>query len=44
MDEFDGMGGSYVVDQKTGKRKLVERTGEAQPQPTPEPETPDAKE
>lgn len=28
-DEFDGLGGSYVVDPKTGKRKLVERTGEA---------------
>ena len=25
-DEFDGMGGSYIVDPKTGKRKLVERT------------------
>lgn len=28
-DEFDGLGGSYVADPKTGKRKLVERTGEA---------------
>lgn len=46
MDEFEGMGGSYAVDPKTGKRKLVQRTGKAQPnpQPTPEPEQPDAKE
>lgn len=25
-DQFDGVGGSYVLDPKTGKRKLVERT------------------
>ncbi len=26
VDEFHGMGGSYVIDPKTGKRTLVERT------------------
>ncbi len=25
-DEFEGQGGSYVLDKKTGRRKLVERT------------------
>ncbi|MBS4019050.1 MAG: hypothetical protein KGZ68_12525 [Dechloromonas sp.] len=25
-DEFDGQGGSYVVDPETGKKTLVERT------------------
>ena len=28
MDEFEGIGGSYIVDPKTGARKLVERTQE----------------
>lgn len=28
-DEFDGVGGSYKVDKKTGKRVLVERTEDA---------------
>lgn len=28
-DEFEGQGGSYVVDPKTGARVLVERTLEA---------------
>lgn len=28
MDEFDGIGGSYTVDPKTGKRILNERTKE----------------
>lgn len=32
-DEFDGLGGSYVADPKTGKRKLVERTQEAPVKP-----------
>ena len=32
MDEHKGQGGSYLVDKKTGKRKLVERT-----QPAPHP-------
>jgi hypothetical protein len=27
-DEFHGIGGQYVVDPKTGKRKLVGRTEE----------------
>ena len=26
VDEYQGQGGSYLVDNKTGKRKLVERT------------------
>lgn len=29
LDEFRGMGGSYVVDPATGKRVLVARTAEA---------------
>jgi hypothetical protein len=28
QDDFDGYGGSYIADPKTGKRKLVERTQE----------------
>ncbi len=36
-DEYDGMGGSYVADPKTGKRKLVERTNEPAPAPTDTP-------
>lgn len=35
MDEYKGQGGSYLVDSKTGKRKLVERTQPA-PHPTSE--------
>ena len=35
MDEYKGQGGSYLVDPKTGKRKLVERTQPA-PHPTSE--------
>lgn len=35
MDEYQGQGGSYLVDKKTGKRKLVHRTQPA-PHPTPE--------
>jgi hypothetical protein len=27
-DEFHGIGGQYVADPKTGKRKLVQRTEE----------------
>lgn len=27
-DAFDGMGGSYTVDEKTGKRVLLHRTAE----------------
>ena len=30
MDDFEGIGGSYIVDPKTGKRTLVERTQEPQ--------------
>ena len=32
IDEYHGQGGSYLLDPKTGKRKLVERTEPAQPQ------------
>ncbi len=31
-DEFAGQGGSYTRDPKTGKRALIERTKEPQPQ------------
>lgn len=36
IDEYHGQGGSYLLDAKTGKRKLIERTEPAQPQPAPE--------
>lgn len=37
-DEHEGMGGSYALDPKTGKRKLVERTDDPMfPAPQPEP-------
>lgn len=35
MDQFDGIGGSYIADPKTGERKLVERTQEPQPNAQP---------
>lgn len=35
-DEFDGMGGSYKVEKKTGKRVLVERTNESPETKQPE--------
>jgi hypothetical protein len=35
MDEHQGKGGTYLLDPKTGKRKLIERT---QPAPHPQPE------
>jgi hypothetical protein len=31
VDEYWGQGGTYLLDPKTGKRKLVERTEPAQP-------------
>jgi hypothetical protein len=48
-DEYQGQGGSYLLNPKTGKRKLIERTEPANPsQPdevesnaAPEPQTPD---
>ena len=48
--EYQGQGGSYLLNPKTGKRKLIERTEPAQPiQPdegltnaAPEPQTPDS--
>lgn len=33
-DEYRGQGGSYLLDPKTGIRKLVERTEPAQPSDT----------
>lgn len=50
MDEYWGQGGTYLLDPKTGKRKLIERTEPAQPSEpetevksnaAPEPQTPD---
>jgi len=38
IDEYDGQGGTYLVDPKTGKRKLIERT---QPASQPSPEGPE---
>lgn len=32
QDEFAGHGGAYVMDPKTGKRRLLERTDAPQPQ------------
>lgn len=43
-DEFNGMGGSYVVDPKTGKRKLIERTQETDKPEEPPVEPEKAKE
>lgn len=37
VDEYWGQGGTYLLDPKTGKRKLIERTEPAQPL-NPEPE------
>jgi len=36
IDEYHGQGGSYLLDPKSGKRKLVERTEPGQPQPQSE--------
>ena len=30
-DEYQGQGGTYLLDPKTGKRKLIERTEPANP-------------
>lgn len=32
IDEYHGQGGTYLLDPKSGKRKLVERTEPVQPQ------------
>lgn len=34
VDEYDGVGGSYLVDPKTGKRTLIERTDSTKPEKT----------
>ena len=31
VDEYHGQGGTYLLDPKTGKRKLIERTEPANP-------------
>lgn len=36
IDEYQGQGGSYLVDPKSGKRTLIEQTEPAQPQSTEE--------
>ena len=50
VDEYHGQGGTYLLNPKTGKRKLIERTEPAQPSEpktevtsnaAPEPQTPD---
>lgn len=41
IDKYQGHGGSYVIDPKTGARKLVDRTDEAAPAALPEPKTVD---
>jgi hypothetical protein len=49
-DEYKGQGGTYLLNPKTGKRKLLERTEPAQPsQPNevesnaaPKPQAPDS--
>ena len=35
IDEYHGQGGSYLLNPKTGKRQLIERT---EPVATPQPE------
>jgi hypothetical protein len=49
MDKYQGQGGTYLLDPKTGKRKLIERTEPANPSESqtevtsnaaPEPQTP----
>lgn len=43
-DEFQGVGGSYTIDEKTGKRTLVERTAETdEVKPAAEAEKPKVK-
>ena len=37
VDEYWGQGGTYLLNPKTGKRKLIERTEPAQPS-DPQPE------
>lgn len=48
MDMNHGVGGSYVIDPKSGERKLIERTKETDgapvPAPAPEPQQTPSKE
>lgn len=41
-DEHAGMGGSYLLDAKTGKRTLVHRTAPPETNRTPDAEAPPA--
>ena len=41
IDKYLGHGGSYIIDPKTGVRKLVDRTDEAAPAAAPEPKPAD---
>ena len=44
-DKYDGQGGTYLIDPKTGKRKLIRQTLPAQPtESLPQEETSKAKE
>lgn len=44
-DIYAGQGGSYLIDPKTGKKKLIRQTLPAQPtESLPQEETSDAKE
>ena len=44
-EEYAGQGGSYLVDPKTGKKKLIRQTLPAQPtESLPQEESTDAKE
>ena len=44
-DKYAGQGGSYLIDPKTGKRKLIRQTQPAQPtESLPTEDTSDAKE
>jgi hypothetical protein len=42
LDEFHGVGGSYLLDPKTGKKTLIERTEPAQFSEPPTEELSDA--
>ena len=44
-DKYSGQGGHYLLDPKTGKRKLIRQTQPAQPtESLPQEESSDAKE
>ena len=43
-DKYAGQGGTYLIDPKTGKRKLIRQTQPATTESLPQEETSDAKE